>query len=344
MSSCVGNSCVASRSVRTVSSLFCDAAAVFLDRSPPDTSPSDVLPEAADQQLLAAPPRRSAGVWQVGARTSVSYAVSARFIAGTPGWTGRRERLWPLVPSRREDLEAIAAASWVKGWDWAMVVRDPDSLESSEAETFVDLFFDAGGGVKSYTSSDIQSVDPEDEAAFQRFSEDMLWSRVPTMVVAADPNGELAQKLREAQRKAEFGLELPAVPNWVWISGSTVLAEVSEQPWQQLGLMHAARGEGWSSFAKAFEALGRSARCLRPPATTRLACWPSLGRHHRPCPVRELRMPWVGWIQMPNPFLSEGFQLRQQGKSLRIPAAASDFRLMPAQAPSGSALAGLLRG
>ena len=86
-----------------------------------------------------------------------------------------------------------------------MVVRDPDSLESSEAETFVDLFFDAGGGVKSYTSSDIQSVDPEDEAAFQRFSEDMLWSRVPTMVVAADPNGELAQKLRDAQRKAEFG-------------------------------------------------------------------------------------------------------------------------------------------
>ena len=53
----------------------------------------------------------------------------------------------------------------------------------------VDLF-DAGGGVKSYV--DIQSVDPEDDVAFQRFSEDMLWSRVPTMV-AWDPNSELAR-------------------------------------------------------------------------------------------------------------------------------------------------------
>lgn len=316
---------------------------------PPDTSPSEVLPEAVDQQLLVAPPGadlrafgRLAKARDLSVLLPFQRGSSLGRLAGLEG----SERLWPLVPSRREDLKAIAAASLSEGWDWAMVVRDPDSLESSEAETFVDLFFDAGGGVKSYTRSDIQSVDPEDDVAFQRFSEDMLWSRVPTMVVAADPNGELARKLRDAQRKAEFGLELPEVPNWVWISGSSVLAELSEQPWQQLGLKHAARGEGWSSFAEAFETRWGAQPTLLEASGYDTARVLALAGTAPPPLSSEGTPDAMGWVDpdaKPVP-LCEGFQLRQQGKSLRIPAAASDFRLMPAQAPSGSALAGLLRG
>ena len=316
---------------------------------PPDTSPAAVLPKGVDQQLLVAPPGadlRAFGRLAKARDLSVLLPFQRGESLGLlPGLEGS-ERLWPLVPSRREDLRAIAAASLSNGWDWAMVVQDPDSLESSEAETFVDLFFDAGGGVKSYTSSDIQSVDPEDDAAFQRFSEDMLWSRVPTMVVAADPNGALARKLRDAQREAEFGIERPAVPNWIWISGSRLLAELSQQPWQQLGLTHASRGDGWSAFAKAFESRWGDQPTLLEASgydTARVLALATMA----PPPLSEEGTPdamaWVDPDAKPVP-LCKGFQMRQQGKSLRIPAAASDFRLQPGLAPSGSALAGLIRG
>ena len=316
---------------------------------PPDTSPADVLPEEIDQQLLVAPPGadlrafgRLAKARDLSVLLPFQRGESLERLAGLEG----SERLWPLVPSRREDLKAIAAASLNNGWDWAMVVRDPESLESSEAETFVEFFFDAGGGVKSYTSSDIQSVDPDDDAAFQRFSDDMLWSRVPTMVVAADPNGALASKLRDAQRKAEFGIELPAVPNWVWLSGSTVLEDVSRQPWKQLGLTHAARGDGWSSFAEAFESRWGDQPTLLEASGYDTARVLALAGAAPPPLSKEGTPDAMGWIDpdaKPVP-LCKGLEMRLQGKKLRIPAAASDFRLQPGQAPSGSAMAGLIRG
>ena len=316
---------------------------------PPDTSPADVLPKEIDQQLLVAPPGADLRAF---GRLAKARDLSVLLPFQRGGSLGRlaslegSERLWPLVPSRREDLKAIAAASLSNGWDWAMVVRDPDSLESSEAETFVELFFDGGGAVKSYTRSDIQSVDPEDDAAFQRFSEDMLWSRVPTMVVAADPNGDLARKLRDAQSKAEFGIERPSVPNWVWVSGGTVIKEVSQQPWQQLGLTHAARGDGWSSFAKAFESRWGDQPTLLEASGYDTARVLALAGTAPPPLSKEGTPDAMGWVDpdaKPVP-LCKGFQMRQQGKSLRIPAAASDFRLQPGQAPSGSAMAGLIRG
>ena len=314
-----------------------------------NTSPSKALSEAIEQQLVVAPPSADLRAFSRLAKTR-NLSVLLPFQRGASldrlATLEGNERLWPLVPSRKDDLKAIADASLNRGWDWVMVVRDPDSLESSEAETFVELFFDAGGGIKSYTNNDIQSVAAQDEAGFKRFSEDMLWSRVPTMVVAADPNGPLATKLRDAQSRAEFGLERPEVPNWVWISGSTMLNDVKQQPWQQLGLQHPARGDGWTAFSKAFESRWGKTPTLLEASGYDTARVLALAGTAPPPQSKEGTAEAMGWVdpEAEPVSLCEAFQRRQQGKSLRIPAAASDFRLKPAEAPSGSAAAGLIRG
>ena len=60
-----------------------------------------------------------------------------------------RELLWPLVPSRQEDLKAMVAAAMEAGWGRAMVVEDPSALESTSSKAFVELFKAAGGIVES---------------------------------------------------------------------------------------------------------------------------------------------------------------------------------------------------
>ena len=67
-----------------------------------------------------------------------------------------RERLWPLVPSRQEDLKAMVAAAMEAGWGRAMVVEDPFALESTSSNTFVELFKAAGGIVESYEAQPVQ--------------------------------------------------------------------------------------------------------------------------------------------------------------------------------------------
>ena len=102
-----------------------------------------------------------------------------------------RERLWPLVPSRQEDLKAMVAAAMEAGWGRAMVVEDPSALESTSSNAFVELFNAAGGIVESYEAQSVQRVDPSNDARLQRFKDDMAWSWVPTVVVADAPNGPL---------------------------------------------------------------------------------------------------------------------------------------------------------
>ena len=75
-------------------------------------------------------------------------------ISGGSSWTPcagleGRERLWPLVPSRQEDLKAMVAAAMEAGWGRAMVVEDPSALESTSSNAFVELFNAAGGIVES---------------------------------------------------------------------------------------------------------------------------------------------------------------------------------------------------
>ena len=72
--------------------------------------------------------------------------------------------LWPLVPSRQEDLKAMVAAAMEAGWGRAMVVEDPSALESTSSNAFVELFNAAGGIVKSYEAQSVQRVDPSNDA------------------------------------------------------------------------------------------------------------------------------------------------------------------------------------
>ena len=116
-----------------------------------------------------------------------------------------RERLWPLVPSRQEDLKAMAAAAMQAGWGRVMVVEDPSALESTSSNAFVELFNAAGGIVESYEAQSVQRVDPSNDARLQRFKDDMAWSWVGTVVVADAPNGPLSQELRAEQQQGRFG-------------------------------------------------------------------------------------------------------------------------------------------
>ena len=149
-----------------------------------------------------------------------------------------RERLWPLVPSRQEDLKAMAAAAMQAGWGRVMVVEDPSALESTSSNAFVELFNAAGGIVESYEAQSVQRVDPSNDARLQRFKDDMAWSWVPTVVVADAPNGPLSQELRAEQQQGRFGGGAPQAPNWIWLSEAEDLQDAPAVPWQQLGLQH----------------------------------------------------------------------------------------------------------
>ena len=71
-----------------------------------------------------------------------------------------RDRLWPLVPSRQEDLKAMVATAMEAGWGQAMAVEDLTDLETTSSSTFVELFKAAGGIVESYEAQPVLRVDP----------------------------------------------------------------------------------------------------------------------------------------------------------------------------------------
>ena len=315
----------------------------------PDASPVAALARMPDQQLVVAPPTADLRAFDrlaVDRKLSVLLPFQRGESLGVLRGLEGRQRLWPLVPSRRKDLEAIAKASVNNGWGWAMVIADPDSLASSDVATFVEAFLSAGGAVKSYTAEDVQIVDPADDKAFERLSDDILWSRVPTIVVAADPDGPLVKRLRARQAEGRFGTGLKKEPNWIWLSDATQIQDLEQQAWQQLGLDHPARGDGWSSFAEAYEKRwGESPHLLEAAAfdTARILALSGAA----PLPVsKEGSLDAMGWVDPEAKPVSicEGLKLRQQGKTLRVKAAASDFTLRGGEAPSGSALAGLIKG
>ena len=314
---------------------------------PPDASPDAVLPDAIDHQLVVAPPAadlrafgRFAERRQLSVLLPYQRGASLTVLAGLEG----RERLWPLVPPRKDDLQAIAEEAVREGWGWAMVVQDLDALESTETEAFVELFGSAGGAVKSYDSYPIQTVNPADDASVKLLSQDLLWSNVPTMVIAAEPAGPLARVLGEMQRKGDLGVGLTSRPNWIWLSDAEQLDAVQIQPWQQMGLKHPARGEGWSVFSNAFQQRWDEQPSLLEASGYDTARILALA-DSAPLPVsQEGTKDPMGWVDPDAKPVSicEGLKRRRDGQSLRLKAAASDFRLRAGQAPSGDAVVGLL--
>ena len=313
---------------------------------PPDASPDAALSKSVDWQLVVAPPGADLRAFsELAERRQLSvllpYQRGASLLALRS--LGGRERLWPMVPSRKDDLKAIVDAAVQRGWTRVMVVQDLNSLESTEAQTFVELFEAAGGRVQSYTPELIQTVSAENAEAFNLLSQDMLWSRVPAMVIAAAPGGALAQKISEHQSRGDFGIGVSAMPNWIWLSDPDELAGLKSQDWKQMGLGHAAHGEGWSTFAEAYEARWGEQPDLLEASGYDTARILALAGTAPPPTSQEGTIDAMGWVDPDaEPVeICQGLEQRRRREKVRLKSAGSDFRLQPGRAPSGQAAVAL---
>ena len=311
-------------------------------------SPEPRLDRYRDLSLVVAPP--SADL-----RTFASLAEERDLSVLLPFQRGQsldalrslegRERLWPIVPSQQDDLQATVDAALRAGWNRAMVVEDPSAIEASSSASFVDLFKQSGGTVESYEQQEVQRVDPNDSEQLLRFKQDVAWSWIPTVVVADSPDGSLASKLRKQQTEGAFGGGAPRTPNWIWLTGAEDLQSLPSAPWKQLGLKHPARGDGWQAFDALFQKRWGSSPTLLAASgydTARLLALIDAA----PLPISdEGRRVAMGWVDPDAPLvpLCDAFASRRQGEAFRPESAASDSRFRPGQTPSGEATAHLLQ-
>ena len=315
----------------------------------PDQSPLEHLPHRGDHHIVVAPP--SADLRAFSALTQhLGISVLLPYQRGESIDTLRdlkgRDKLWPLVPSIEDDVKATVEATLKAGWERAMVVADPNSLEATLSTTFVDHYKASGGLVESYETTPVQQVDPTDDQRLDRFRKDMTFSWAGTVVVADQPDGPLASRLRREQRDGAFGGGAPWTPNWVYLSDPDALQDLPQVPWQQLGLEHPARGDNWLAFEQQFSRRWGEAPDLLAAAgydTARVLALVEAA----PLPVSDEGNPDpMGWVNPDQDAvdLCSALRHRKQGESLRLRAAASDFRLRAGMTPSGRAVAGLLQG
>ena len=306
-----------------------------------DQAPAAALRGHADQlQVVVAPPAADLRAFdQLAAEYQVPVVLPYQRGSSLATLLSLEHRrfLWPLTPSRDEDIKAVAAAAIAAGWGRAMVVADPKDLEATVSARFVSTFSDLGGVVDSYEASPVQRVDPSNPASLKRFGDDMAWSWAQTVVVASDPKGSLAQVLQFQQSEGVFGGGAPQTPNWVWLSESDRVDAIRSKPWQQITLQAPARGDGWQPFAERFQQRwGQTPGLLEASAydTARLLALAAGGDRDQ--------LEWIDPEAEPIS-LCAALTQRQAGESLRIPSAASDFRLRAGQAPGGQAVAGLVK-
>ena len=310
-------------------------------------SPQQLLGTDSGLQLLVAPPSADLRAFADLSRQQDLTVVlpyqrgaSLHTLRGLEG----RQRLWPLVPSRRDDVQATVTAALKSGWGRAMVVEAPGAVEATVTDAFVDLYRQAGGHVESYESVPVQRVDPQDPSRFKRFRDDMNWSWVGTVVVADRPDGPLAMRLRDEQRQGAFGGGAPRTPNWIWLSESEALDALPDEPWQQLGLQSPARGENWMDFQATYQEQWGVVPDLLAAAgydTARLLALVAAA----PLPkTTDGDLDPLGWIDPDAPAVSvcTALEQRRNGQLLRVRAAASDARFRAGTSPSGQATAGLL--
>lgn len=108
----------------------------------PNNSPLALLPRFSSLQLVVAPPSADVQAFAALSRQlqlSVLFPFQRGQSIDTLSSMEGRERLWPLVPSLRDDLRATAEATLNAGWGRAMVVTDPKALEATVTMAFVDL-------------------------------------------------------------------------------------------------------------------------------------------------------------------------------------------------------------
>ena len=244
-------------------------------------------------------------------------------------------RLLPLLPSRRDDLRALAQAAIDRGWTRVMVVSDPTALEGDFAQPFVELFEGLGGTVLSYTQDDVQSMTPGDRERWALLTKDLDWLGPDALVLAAPPDGDLAVALRERQIGSLSGHD----PGWIWLLSSPQASAVSAQPWPQIVLSQPAHGPNWNGFTKAFSQRWGYAPDLIAAAgfeTSRVLALSSVGPSPLASDGTRDPLAWVAPSAQPVS-LCRAIALRREGESARLEGVASDFALRPGRAPTGVA-------
>ena len=209
------------------------------------------------------------------------------------GLTGLDEqgRLWPLLPSRDDDLRALAQGALDRGFKQVMVVSDPSSNEGDWSAAFVTQFEGVGGKVLSYTQEKVQELDGTDFKRLALLQKDVAWLGPAAIVLAAAPTGRLAALLSEQQRQGRVGSR----PAWVWLISPAQTADVPAQSWPNWCWRPRPMGRGGQVFPSVSSSVG-----VMPPIWSlllvmrRLACWRSPPPDRFPWPVMARRIRWPG--------------------------------------------------
>lgn len=249
-------------------------------------------------------------------------------------------RVWPLLPSRQDELRTLVKATIDRGWKRVMVVTDPSALEADHAQAFVELFEGMGGKVLSYSDASVQVIDPSDAQRLALFEKDLDWLGPDAMVLAAPANGALASVLRKHQAAPETYRR----PAWVWLLSRAQAVAVSSQPWPQLVLDQPAHGPGWRDFSAAFEQRWGTSPDLIAAAgyeTARVLALTTLAPAPLAADGRRDPMAWVDPGADPVA-LCQAIERRRNGDTARLEGVASDFALRPSQTPKGEAQSRLI--
>lgn len=258
------------------------------------------------------------------------------------GLTGLDEqgRLWPLLPSRDDDLRALAQGALDRGFKRVMVVSDPSSHEGDWSSAFVTQFEGVGGKVLSYTQEKVQELDGTDSKRLVLLQKDVDWLGPDAIVLAAAPQGRLAGLLSEQQRQGRVGSR----PAWVWLISPARTADVPAQSWPQLVLETPAHGPGWAGFYKRFQQRWGYAPDLVAAAgyeTAGVLALTTAGPVPLASDGTQDPLAWVNPTADPLP-LCEAIERRRKGESARLEGVASDFALRPGKAPTGVASSRLI--
>lgn len=311
---------------------------------PWDGDPQDAFPSGEVPPLLVAPFAADLRAFSRLAQLSDSQ-VLLPFQRGASLQTLKAldasPRLWPLVPSRHDDLRTLAEEAISRGWKRVVVVSDPETIEASAAAPFIEQFQAVGGQVLSYTDALVQELNPANADRLRLLKQDLTWQAPDALVIAAQPQGRLAQVLRQAQRDGSIA---PADPAWIWPLPPDQLTNLSDQPWPQLVLQQPAVGPGWQNFSRRFQdRYGHQPDQLAAAGfdSARLLALASVAR----APVTsEGSRDTFGWIDpeaQPLP-LCDAIQRRRAGDAVRLEGASGSLDLRPAQTPSGEAVTRLL--
>lgn len=254
-------------------------------------------------------------------------------------------RLHPVVPASRDDLAQLAEDTLKQGWKRVMVVVDPSDRSADQVEDFVAAFEGLGGKVESFEPTLLQMINPDDQAALDRLFRDVAWKGPHAIVVAAAPDGELADRLASAQDQGALGVRPGARP-WVWAVPPHRVRNLPARSWDQLLLDQPAHGPGWSSFQTMFlEQRGKTPDLMAASGfdSARILTLATLAP--APASAEGTRDP-LGWMDADQQPMSmcDAVQARLDGQPVRLKGAASALTGTPAQPPAGQASTRLMLG